>query len=48
MVDKSRTRANNGAGLGLAICAEIAKIHEAKLEIESEVNKGTAIRIIFK
>lgn len=48
MIDKSRTRANNGAGLGLAICAEIAKIHEAKLEIESEVNKGTAIRIIFK
>ncbi|MCY6356168.1 sensor histidine kinase [Clostridium sp. ZS2-4] len=48
MVDKSRTRANNGAGLGLAICAEIAKIHEAKLEIESEINKGTSIEIIFK
>ncbi|MCY6369927.1 sensor histidine kinase [Clostridium ganghwense] len=47
MVDKSRTRANNGAGLGLAICAEIAKIHEAKLEIESEINKGTSIKIIF-
>ncbi|WP_027626576.1 sensor histidine kinase [Clostridium lundense] len=47
MVDKSRTRANNGAGLGLAICAEIAKIHQAELEIESELNKGTTIKIIF-
>lgn len=47
MVDKSRTRANNGAGLGLAICAEIAKIHEAELEIESEINKGTTIKILF-
>jgi signal transduction histidine kinase len=47
MVDKSRTRANNGAGLGLSICAEIAKIHEAELEIQSEINKGTTIKIIF-
>ncbi|GAA0738862.1 HAMP domain-containing sensor histidine kinase [Clostridium oceanicum] len=47
MVDKSRTRANNGAGLGLAICAEIAEIHEAKLEIKSEINKGTLIKLIL-
>ncbi|KMN44384.1 sensor histidine kinase [Bacillus sp. LK2] len=47
MVDKSRTRANNGAGLGLTICAEIAKIHEAELKIESEINKGTTIKILF-
>lgn len=47
MVDKSRTRAHNGAGLGLAICAEIVKIHEAELKIESELNKGTTIKILF-
>ncbi|EJR57757.1 hypothetical protein IIM_00139 [Bacillus cereus VD107] len=47
MVDKSRTRANNGAGLGLTICAEIAKIHEAELKIESEINKGTTIKLLF-
>lgn len=47
MVDKSRTRANNGAGLGLTICAEIAKIHEAELKIESKINKGTTIKILF-
>lgn len=48
MVDKSRSRANNGAGLGLSICAEIARIHKAKLKIESKVNYGTTVKIIFK
>ncbi|MCM1988708.1 HAMP domain-containing sensor histidine kinase [Oceanirhabdus seepicola] len=47
MVDKSRTRANNGAGLGLSICAEIAKIHGAELKIDSELNQGTSIKVIF-
>ncbi len=47
MIDKSRTKSNNGAGLGLSICAEIAKVHNAKLEIDSEINKGTCIKIIF-
>lgn len=48
MVDKARSRANNGAGLGLSISAEIAKIHETKLEITSNLNIGTTIKIIFK
>lgn len=47
MVDKSRTRNNKGAGLGLSICAEIAKVHNAKINIESELNKGTTIKVIF-
>ncbi|SKC65606.1 sensor histidine kinase [Maledivibacter halophilus] len=47
MVDKSRARASNGAGIGLSICVEIVKVHKAEIEIESELNKGTAIRIIF-
>lgn len=47
VVDKSRTRANNGAGLGLSICAEIAKVHNATLEIESKVYNGTTIKLIF-
>ncbi|WFD09857.1 sensor histidine kinase [Tepidibacter hydrothermalis] len=47
MVDKSRTRKNNGAGLGLSICSEISKIHKAKLRIESKINYGTVVRIIF-
>lgn len=47
MVDKSRTRANNGAGLGLSICKEIAEIHNAELKIQSQLNKGTCISIVF-
>ncbi len=47
MVDKSRTRDNNGAGLGLSICAEITKIHEAKIDINSKINEGTTIKILL-
>lgn len=41
MVDKSRARSKNGAGLGLALCTEILKIHHSELEIESEIGKGS-------
>ena len=47
MVDKSRDRSNNGAGLGLSICAEIAKLHNVKINVESELGKGTSIYICF-
>lgn len=45
MVDKSRSRKAGGAGLGLALCAEIAKLHNAVLEIDSKIGKGTTIFI---
>lgn len=45
MVDKSRSRKAGGAGLGLALCAEIARIHNAVLEIDSVLGKGTTIFI---
>lgn len=47
MVDKSRSRVNSGVGLGLSLCAEIAEIHNAKIEIESKLGEGTCIKIIF-
>lgn len=47
MVDKSRTRKNNGAGLGLSICKKIADVHNSNIEIESNLGKGTNIKIIF-
>ncbi|MFF2885806.1 sensor histidine kinase [Paenibacillus sp. NPDC057967] len=47
MADKARTRNNNGAGLGLSICRSIASIHHAEIEVDSEVQAGTAIRIVF-
>ena len=45
MVDKSRSRAHHGVGLGLALCEKIAKIHKSSLYISSEENKGTTISI---
>ena len=42
-VDKSRSRAQGGVGLGLALCDEIAKLHNGTLEIQSVEGKGTRI-----
>lgn len=47
MVDKSRARSKNGAGLGLALCAEILKIHNSVLEIESEEGKGSCFSFVL-
>lgn len=47
MVDKSRSRAEGGAGLGLALCARIAELHQAELKIESVVGKGTTVTVIL-
>ncbi len=43
MVDKARTRKQGGAGIGLALCNEIAKIHHSNLIIDSVYQKGTKI-----
>ena len=48
MVDKMRTRKNGGAGLGLALCVEIARLHNGTIKIESEVGKGTCVCIDIK
>lgn len=47
MVDKSRSRANGGAGLGLAICNEIVKLHGANLQIMSKKDVGTQVSVNF-
>lgn len=45
MVDKSRSRKAGGAGLGLALCARIAELHNAVLEIDSNPGEGTTVFI---
>jgi len=40
-VDKSRARETGGTGLGLSICQWIAKAHHGKIELESELQKGS-------
>ncbi len=45
MADKSRSRKAGGAGLGLALCAKIAKLHSSVLKIDSSPGKGTTVYI---
>lgn len=47
-VDKSRSKSTGGTGLGLAIVKHIVAKHGAALELDSEVGRGTEIRVIFK
>lgn len=42
-VDKSRSRKSGNMGLGLALCEQIAAVHHGRMEIESQVGKGTKI-----
>ena len=46
-VDLSRTKATGGTGLGLAIVKRIVEIHNGRIEINSEMNKGTEISIVL-
>ncbi len=47
MVDKSRSRKEGGAGLGLALCQQIVQLHGWKLRIESTEGQGTRIVILW-
>ena len=47
MVDKSRSRAQNGVRLGLSICMSIIRAHEGDLKIVSKPEEGTTVCIYF-
>lgn len=40
-VDKSRCRNTGGTGIGLTICKSIIDLHNGKIEVKSEINKGS-------
>ena len=46
--DKVRSRSEGGAGLGLSICAQIVKAHNAEMTFESEVGVGTCVTVSFQ
>jgi len=47
-VDKSRSRAQGGVGLGLRLCDEIAALHGGEITFESEPGKGTTVTVKLK
>ncbi|MEA4870901.1 MAG: HAMP domain-containing sensor histidine kinase [Christensenella sp.] len=47
MIDRSRAKKAGGIGLGLALAAEIARLHSARLEFESECGVGTTAKVVF-
>ena len=48
MVDKSRSRAQGGAGLGLALCRRVVELHGGRLEIQSQEGRGTCVSVHLK
>lgn len=47
MVDKSRSRKEHGAGLGLALAVKIAKLHHTELVYESVAGQGTCVSFML-
>lgn len=46
-VDKSRSKDTGGTGLGLAIVKHILEAHQSKIDVKSELNKGTKFTFVL-
>lgn len=47
MVDKSRSRKEGGAGIGMALCQKIIQLHNGTMNVESRLGEGTVIKVLF-
>ena len=47
MVDKSRSRKEGGAGIGMALCQKIIMLHNGVMKINSRLGEGTVIKVTF-
>ena len=46
-VDKSRSKELGGTGLGLSIVKHAARLHNAKIELQSTEGEGTTVTVVF-
>ncbi len=46
-IDSTHSRKHEGTGLGLHLCQRLMELHGGYLEIESEVDKGTTVTVMF-
>ncbi len=46
-VDKSRSKQLGGTGLGLSIVKHAARLHHAKIDLQSTENQGTTVTVTF-
>ncbi len=47
-VDKARSRASGGAGLGLAIARWAIERQGGQIELESELGRGSLFRVVMR
>jgi signal transduction histidine kinase len=47
VVDKSRSQKFGGSGLGLAIVKHIVNLHKGRIEVKSELEKGSTFTLFL-